>query len=133
MSFPEVKSDWMVAVVIEEKPLTRVFSIENKASGDRLGRVLWRGHGYLFFQENDPRYEIEMYPSCLRAIADFIDALMELRASAHAHKICSCGIKFKSKADLLTHLEDNEDHYNATIGESISQMYARLAKEAEKR
>ena len=46
--------------------------------------------------------------------------------------VCSCGREFETKAGLLSHLRTNRSHYNATIGESISEMYARLAREAQR-
>ena len=79
MTLPKLHSNWMQAVIEERKTTTYVFSIENKKTGDRLGRVLWRYRKYIFVPENDPRYEIELHESCLRAIAKFIKDLMEER------------------------------------------------------
>ena len=78
-SAPKLVSSWMFSLPVIAKPKTWVYAILTKDSHDTLGKVLWKNRCDVFIPNNDPRYEDVFYPSCLRAIADFCDALMQER------------------------------------------------------
>ena len=80
-SAPKLKSNWMWSLPVIAKPKTWVYAILTIEGNDKLGKVLWKNRTYIFIPDNDPNFEIEFYQSCLRAIADFCQALMQERAA----------------------------------------------------
>jgi len=78
-SAPKLKSNWMMSLPVIAKPKTWVYAILTIEGHEKLGKVLWKNRTYIFIPDNDPQYETEFYASCLRALADFCDALMKER------------------------------------------------------
>jgi len=78
-SAPKLKSNWMMSLPVIAKPKTWVYTIQTIEGHEKLGKVLWKNRTYIFIPDNDPRYEIEFYASCLQSIVNFIKALMEER------------------------------------------------------
>jgi hypothetical protein len=68
---------WIEFVLSEEKPKTKVWTVEVKENGDIIGTVKWYSgwRKYAFFPEDNTVYEND----CLRDIADFIEKQMRLR------------------------------------------------------
>ena len=80
-SAPKLRSNWMFSLPVIAKPKTWVYAILTQEGHEKLGRVHWKNRTYIFTPDNDPNFEIDFYQSCLRAIADFCQALMQERAA----------------------------------------------------
>ena len=70
-------SEFITIKLTEKKPKTNVYEVCNKKTGYYLGEIMWWGawRQYCFFPDGETLYERK----CLRAIAEFIDSLMEER------------------------------------------------------